>query len=108
MIIDSACNQTIINADSFHIISKSGHFFYVHGALADRMKSSTALDVSGGACLIDLGYGPKLILTVHQSLIDTNSNQVDSLFQPHKCRPHGVANNDCAKRHHHINGSRGE
>ena len=108
MIIDSACDQLIINTNSFHIISKSGHSFYVDGALADRMKSSTALDVGSGACLIILGYGAKLILILHQDLLDTNYKQLEPLLQPHQCQAHSVAIDDCAKRHCHINSSRGE
>ncbi len=72
------------------------------------MRSSTALDVGTGAALIKLANGTKLILIIHQALIDENPNQVESLLQPHQCRAHGVAIDDCAKRHRHIDGSNGD
>lgn len=105
--MDSACDQSIINTQAFDIISKTGTQFYVDGALAERMQSTKALEVGTGATLVTLQDGSKHILVVHQALIDTCSGQKEALLQPHQCRAHGVAVDDCASRHNHVDGSPG-
>ena len=77
-------------------------------ALAERMKSPTALEVVSAATLVTLEDKTKIILVIHQALCDESSNQTEALLQPHQCRAHGVAIDDCAKRHQHIDGSHGE
>lgn len=108
MIIDSACDQSIINTVAFDIISKTGSSFQVDGALAERMKSTTALQVGTGATLVTLKDNSKFILVIHQALINTCQNQTEALLQPHQCRSHGVAVDDCSHRHVHVDGSPGD
>lgn len=107
MIIDSACDQSIINDIAFDIRSTTGHYFYVDGALADRMNSTTALQVGTGATLVTLKDDTKFILVIHQALIDTCPSQKEALLQPHQCRAHGTAVDDVASRHSHVDGSPG-
>ena len=107
IIIDSGCDQSIINKKSFSILSKSGTYYHVNGALADRMTTSEPLQVVNGATKVTTKNGEKYILVINQALLDTSEQQLEALLQPHQCRAHGVCVDDCATRHKHIDGSNG-
>ena len=71
MIIDSACDQSIIAENSFVVLSRSGLDFYVDGALNDRMESEIPLEVVDAVTMITLNNSSNLILQMNQSLLDS-------------------------------------
>jgi hypothetical protein len=60
LISDSGCDQSIINNKAFYIFSRSGKYFHVDGALADRMTTSDALQVVNGMTLITTKNGENI------------------------------------------------
>ena len=95
LIIDSACDQSIIAANSFVVLSRSGMMFYVDGALNGRMEFDIPLEVVDDVTMLTMSDGSKLILQMNQSLLNSCPTQYESLLQPHQCRAHGVRIDDC-------------
>lgn len=104
--MDGGCEQSIVTESAFLILSKSGTFYDVFGALEGKL--SSALEVVNAATLVTLATGVQHILVVNQALLDENDSQHESLLQPHQVWSHGVVVDDCAKRHHLIDGSYGK
>ena len=71
LIIDSACDQSIITSNAFITLSRSGQYFHVNGALSGRMESNIALEVVDAVSKITLSNGSVFILQMNQSLLDT-------------------------------------
>lgn len=107
MVIDSGCDQSIVNSRAFVIISRTGVYFNVDGPLMGRMKSSNAMEVVSAATLVTTQDGKKYILIVNQALCDTHPEQTEALLQPHQCRAHSVAIDDVSRLHQHVDGSPG-
>ena len=105
LIIDSGCDQSIINKNNFVILSRTGLKFCVGGALQERMGSSAALEVVNGATLVTLGNGNKFIAVVNQALFDIHPAQTEAFLQPHQCRSFGTVVDDCSKHHLGADGS---
>ena len=97
--MDSGCDQSIINIGAFRVISQSGIYYDLNGALQGRMQSSTALEVVDGATLVTFQDGSKVILIVNQALLDTHPGQTEALLQPHQARAHGCLVDECSKFH---------
>ena len=70
LIIDSACDQSIINDYVFVILSRSGTFYHVNGALSGRMESETALEVVDAVTKVTLEDGSSYILQLNQALMN--------------------------------------
>ena len=90
LIIDSACDQSIITTNVFVVLSRSGRYYYVNGALSGRMQNETPLEVVDAVTKVNLNDGKSYILQMNQSLLDSCPNQKESLLQPHQSRAHGV------------------
>ena len=54
MIVDLACDQSIIPNKAFHVLTRTGQKHSVDGALQGRMKSPSVLEVVNGATLLKL------------------------------------------------------
>ena len=107
LIIDSACDQSIINSNAFTVLSRSGTYYYLNGA-TQGMKSDTAHEVVNGATLATFKDGSKRIMVINQALYDTHPNQVEALLQPHQARAHGCIVDDCSMYHLKDAGKAGE
>ena len=99
LIIDSACDQSIVSNSSFVVEHYTGVFYGVDGALPS-MKSRKPLEVVN-SCITccTLNDKSKVLLVLNQCLLDSCSNQNESLLQPHQARAYGVVVNDVASRH---------
>jgi len=99
LIIDSACDQSIVSNSSFVVEHYTGVFYGVDGALPS-MKSRKPLEVVN-SCITccTLNDKSKVLLELNQCLLDSCSNQNESLLQPHQARAYGVVVNDVASRH---------
>ena len=106
LIVDSACDQSIINS-SFQLLSRSGLYYSLEGALQDRMKCETALEIVDGATKVTDKRGASFLLVVNQALYDDHKDQKESLLQPHQARAHGVAVDDCSRLHRGVDGEPG-
>ena len=98
-VIDSGCDQCIINIKSFTINSYSGIFYSVTGALACMISDSTLELVSEAYTLLVLPNGDNVLVELNQVLLDRNPDQVESLFQPHQLRASGVLVDDVPACH---------
>ena len=98
LIIDNGCDQTIININSYLIVTHTGIYFNVDGAL-DCMSSSKLELVNNCYTVATFSNNPPVLLKINQALLDTNPNQTEALLQPHQARAYGVAVDDCARRH---------
>ena len=88
LIIDSVCDQSIITLSVFVVLSRSGKFHYVNGALSGRMQAETPLEVVDAVTKITLPDGKCYILQMNQSLLDSCPDQKESFLQPHQSRAH--------------------
>ena len=61
LIIDSTCDQSIIASNVFVVLSRSGNFSHVNGALSGRMESEIALEVVDAVTKVMLNDGTVLI-----------------------------------------------
>ena len=100
LIIDSACDQSIISLSSFVIGQFTGIRYGIHGAL-ENMKSSEQLEVVNRCvtCCTLANTKEKVLLELNQCLLDRSNSQLESLLQPHQARAYGVIVNDVARRH---------
>ena len=97
-VVDNGCDQSIINLNSFLILSFAGVHFTVGGAL--NIMGSTNLElVSNTYTLVTLVNNTKVIFKVNQAFLDRNLDQTEALIQPHQMRSFGVVVDDCTKRH---------
>ena len=88
LIIDSACDQSIIAENSCVVLSRSGMMFYVDGALNGRMESDVPLEVVDAVTMLTMSNGSNIILQMNQSLLDSCPTQYESLLQPHQYALH--------------------
>ena len=102
LIIDSACYQSIISDSAFIVVSRSGNFYHVNGALSGRMDSETVLEVINAVTKDTTKDGFSYILQLNQSLLELCSSQRESLLQPHQSRAHGDLIDDCPSHHKTI------
>ena len=98
LIIDNGCDQTIINLNSYLIVTHTGIFYNVDGAL-DCMSSSKLELVNNCYTVAVFANQPPVLLKINQALLDTNPLQTEALLQPHQARAFGVIVDDCARRH---------
>jgi hypothetical protein len=98
LIIDNGCDQTIININSYLIVTHTGIFYNVDGAL-DCMSSSKLELVNNCYTVATFPNKPPVLLKINQALLDTNPLQTEALLQPHQARAFGVIVDDCARRH---------
>ena len=99
LIIDSACDQSIINDSAFVILSRLGTFYHVNEALSGHMEPETALEVVDAVTKVTLKNGSCYILYLNQALMNLCPSQRKSLLQPHQSRAHGVLIDDCPLHH---------
>ena len=90
-------NQSIVNLNSFLILSFAGVNFTVGGAL-NSMGSTNLELVSTVYTLVTLENNTKVIFKINQAFLDGDPDQTEALFQPHQMRSFGGVD-DCAKRH---------
>ena len=65
LIIDSACDQSIIASNVFVVLSCLGNFLHVNGASSGRMESDVALEVVDTFTKVTLNDGTFLILQMN-------------------------------------------
>ena len=71
LIIDNGCDQTIINLNSYLIVTHTGIFYNVDGAL-DCMSSSKLELVNNCYTVATFPNKPPVLLKINQALLDTN------------------------------------
>lgn len=98
LIIDSACDQSLMSVLSCRILSKLGIFYQIHGAM-QGMRSRNRVELCNVCSLASCSDGSKFILVINQALVDYDSNQFESLLQPHQVHDNGIVIDDIAKRH---------
>jgi len=103
-VIDSGCDQSIINIKCFVIVSRSGRSYYVNGPLQGRMTSGSPMEVVSGICKVVLHDKSSYLLVVNQALLDSDPAQSEALFQPHQLRAHGTIVDETAARHRGADG----
>ena len=91
-------NQSIVNLNSFLILSFAGVNFTVGGAL-NSMGSTNLELVSTVYTLVTLENNTKVIFKINQAFLDGDPDQTEALFQPHQMRSFGIGVDDCTKRH---------
>ena len=79
-VIDSGCDQSIINIKCFVIVSRSGRSYYVNGPLQGRMSSGSPMEVVSGICKVVLHDNSSYLLVVNQALLDSDPAQSEALF----------------------------
>ena len=89
MVVDSGCDQTIINLSSFTVKTYTSLYYNVGGALSNCGKTRLEL-VNDAYTVANLADGTKICLCLHQVLLDSNPEQTEALVQPHQMRAHGV------------------
>ena len=77
------------------VVSRTGEYFHVNGALTGRMDAEKPLEVVDAVIKVTLQNGNTYLLQMNQSLIDMCPQQRESLLQPHQSRAHGVLIDDC-------------
>ena len=63
------------------------------------MRSRNRVELCNVCCLASCSDGSKYILVINQALVDYDSQQYESLLQPHQVRDNGIVIDDIAKRH---------
>ena len=107
MIIDNACDQSILHSDVCVVLSKSNVFYYVDGAMPD-MHSSEPLQVVNAVTLVSDPYsGNKWLCVVNQCLLLHDNSHREALLQPNQARDFGTIVDDCARIHMGPNGRPG-
>ena len=107
IIIDSACDQSIVNGHAFVVVSRTGEYFHVNGVLTGWMEADTPLEVVDAVTKVTLKSGTQYLLQMNQSLIDMCPEQRESLLQPHQSRAHGVLIDDCPTHRKTVGGTNG-
>ena len=108
LIIDSACDQSMVGSGQCHVMSSTNLFYNVDGALAG-MYSSTPLQVKNVAVLITNPYTQdKIIGVINQALFIPDTSHHEALLQPNQARSFGTKIDDCAKHHFNIDGKPGK
>jgi hypothetical protein len=100
-VIDSGCNQSIINIKCFVIVSRSGRSYYVNGPLQGHMSS---MEVVSGICKVILPDNSSHLLVVHQALLDPDPAQSEALFHPNQLRAHGMIVDETVAHHRGVDG----
>ena len=107
MIIDSACDQSMVHRRACKVLSLTGEYFTVEGAI-DGMTNDAPLQVANVAVLVTDPYSKnKLICIINQCLLIDNEKHREALLQPHQARCFGTAIDDCAKHHTGVDGRPG-
>ena len=107
MIIDSACDQSMIHSSACLVLSHTSVSFHVDGAMSG-MVSQAPLSVKNVAVLVVDPYSSqKVVAIINQALYVDDDTHGESLLQPHQCRQFGTAIDDCAKHHLGVNGEPG-
>ena len=108
LIVDSACDQSMMGASSCKVLSSTSLFYSVDGALTG-MTSNKPLQVKNVAVLISDPYSDfKIVAIVNQALFIPDKNHNESLLQPNQARNFGTRIDDCAKHHQSIDGKPGK
>ena len=108
MIIDSACDQSMIPSTCCRVLESTSQYFYVDGAMPG-MRSSAPLQVKNVCVLITNPYSNiKLIGIINQALYINDDSHYEALLQPHQARSHGTAVDDCARFHQDSDGNPGK
>ena len=98
IVVDSGCDQTIINLSSFTVKTYTSLYYNVGGALSNCNKTRLEL-VNDAYTVANLADGSKICLCLHQVLLDSNPEQSEALVQPHQMRAHGVIVDDVPHRY---------
>ena len=94
MVIDSGCDQSIINSSSFLVKSYTGLYFNVGNAVNTNSSCNKLELVNDAYTVVKLPQGLNYLIRLNQVLLDPDSRQVEALLQPHQARAHGVTVND--------------
>ena len=106
LLIDNGCDQSIVNSNSFKIGMHTGIHYSVEGAIECMAASNLELVNDAVTCIV-MDNAPNILVKVNQCLLDTDSNQHESLLQPHQARAFGVVVDDCARCHLGSDGNPG-
>ena len=91
LVIDSACDQSIIPASACLVLSSTNEYFHVDGAL-NGMTTGGPLQVKNVTVLVNNPYNnDKIIGIINQALYDRNPHQYEALLQLNQARSHGTA-----------------
>ena len=95
---DSGADQCIVNLNSFLVYDRTGIYFNVDGATGD-MTSCTPLELVNEAYTLATVDGKKVIFRINQAFCDLDRNANEALLATHQVRDHGLALDNCARRH---------
>ena len=108
MVIDSACDQSMVHQHACKVLSYTSEFFNIEGAM-EGMASTDPLQVVNAAVKITNPYTKDSIIgIVNQSLLITDKDHHEALLQPNQARQFGTAIDDCAKHHLGVDGRPGQ
>ena len=88
--------KCLLSVLSCRILTKLGIFYHIHGAM-QGMRSRNRVELCYVCCLASCSDGSKYILVINQALVDYDSNQYESLLQPHQVRDNGIVIDDIAQ-----------
>ena len=108
LIVDGACDQSIVHTSVCLILNTTSEYFHVGGAI-QGMETETALQVGNAAVLVTNPYTKeKWVAVINQCLLLDNAEHREALLQPHQARCFGTAIDDCAKHHIGVDGKPGK
>ena len=107
MIIDSACDQSMVHSSACMVLDYTSEYFRVEGAMSG-MTANKPLQVVNAAVKVTNPYDKNdaLICIINQALLVVDDNHVEALLQPHQARNFGTAIDECARHHVGVNGKR--
>ena len=105
-IIDNNCNQTIVDSNSYLVVTHIGILYNVDGALDCMLLSKYEL-VNDCYTAALLPNRSSVLLKINHHLLDTNPYQAEALLHPHQSRAFGVAVDGCARLRYQVNGNPG-
>ena len=106
-VVDSGCDQCIINKKSFIIKSYSGVYYSITGALACMTSGTTLELVSEAYTMLVCSDGYTALVRLNQVLLNRDPGQTEALFQPHQLRAGGVLVDDVPTCHTASDGKPG-
>ena len=98
-VVDSSCDQCIINKSPFIIKVYSGEYFNITGALP-YMTTGTTLELVSEAYTVLVRHdSDNVLVQLNQVLLNRDPDQTESLLQPHQLRASGVLVDDVPTCH---------
>ena len=98
-VVDSGCDQCIINKKPFIIKVYSGEYFSITGGLACMTTGTTLELVSEAYTVLICQNGDNVLVQLNQVLLNRDPDQTESLLQPHQLCASGVLVDDVPTCH---------